>query len=166
MGCIYKAQALALKRHSEAGSTLGRVLARAPLPHLASVGALRLMEPGEPQGLGLVPRRQHPHRTDRITGNPAKQTSSRRGPHARGAVFSAPGSAVPTKLTPETPVAGPCPPASESPRPPGSVLAPCSKVKGSAPAGGGGVGDRVDHVRGQRIQHTCQKLVFFGTRTT
>lgn len=98
--------------------------------------------------------------SDCITGKPAKQTSSThgRGPHAWGGVCSAPGPAVPTKPTPETALAGFCPP--------GSVLAPCSEVKGSTPAGRGGIGDRVDHVRGQRVQHARQKLALFGTRTT
>lgn len=36
----------------------------------------------------------------------------------------------------------------------------------AVPAGGGGVGDGVDHVGGQRIQHAREKFILFGTGTT
>lgn len=39
-------------------------------------------------------------------------------------------------------------------------------VERGSPAGGGGVGDGVDHVGGQRVQDARQKLVLFGTWTT
>lgn len=79
---------------------------------------------------------------------------------------SAPLWAVPAKPSPETPVAGLCPPGSESPLTARLRPSPRSEVRGSAPAGGGGIRDRMDHVRGQRVQHARQKLALFGTRTT
>lgn len=41
-----------------------------------------------------------------------------------------------------------------------------SAVRGNVPAGGGRVGHGVDHVSGERVQDTRQKLILFGPRAT